>query len=532
MLHPLVHEGPAMPYLFDEFELDADRVELRRHGLIVPVERQVFGLLLLLVENRDRMVPKEEIIAKVWGGRIVSDSALSSRVKSARRALGDDGKEQRLIRTLHGQGFRFVADVTTEGHRSLPPARALDPAETRPGPAGHSRPSIAILPFQLVAASDLHPALGEALAHDLIVALSRLRWLFVIARGSSFRFRSEHPDACRIGHLLNASYCLSGVVETAASRVLITAELTDTRTGEVLWADRTAGPIDGIHEMRARIAANIISALELQIPLHEAALASLAAPSCLNAWSAYHLGLRHLHRFTREDNAAAAALFERALALDPGFARANAGLSSTHFQSAFLRYSGDPAGDTRAARAFAERSVDLDPLDPFANFTMGRSFWLTGDVDRSFPWLDRSTVLSPSFAQGFYARAWADAISERDLNGMENVEIAMSLSPLDPFFYAMLATRALTCLIQGDVRQAAVWADRAAQSPGAHVMISLIAVIAHTLNQDRDRAAVWSADVRRRRGDISQAHFFTSFPFRHGPLRLRMAKALDDNDIR
>ncbi|ACL59555.1 winged helix-turn-helix domain-containing tetratricopeptide repeat protein [Methylobacterium nodulans] len=518
-----------MPYLFEGFELDTDQLELRQNGVIIPIEPQVFAVLRLLLENRDRMVLKDEIVEKVWGGRFVSDSAISSRIKSARRALGDDGKEQRFIRTLHGQGFRFVADVRTIAApgRVLPTPIGLEKGP--PKPADHSRPSIAVLPFRLIGRSELHPAIGDAIAHELIAALSRLRWLFVIARGSSFRFRSDDPDICGIGRLLDAHYCLSGVIETVAGTVTITAELADTRTAGILWGDRFAGRIDDIHEIRARITASIIAALEIQIPLNEAALASVAVPSSLDAWSAYHLGLRHLYRFNASDNAAAVALFERAVALEPGFARASAGLSSAHFQSAFLRYSADPDANVRAARRFAERSVELDPLDPFANFTMGRAFWLTGDVDRSFPWLDRSVSLCPSYAQGFYARAWAETICEHDLNGSENVDIAISLSPLDPFLYAMLATRALTYLIHGDAEQAAAWADRAARSPGAHVMISLIAVIAHSLNKDPERAAGWAADVRSRRGSMSQAHFFASFPFKDGELRRNMARALADN---
>jgi TolB-like protein len=519
-----------MLYLFDAFELDVDQIELRRNGVAVPIEPQVFALLRLLVESRDRMVSKEEVVEKVWEGRFVSDSAISSRIKSARRALGDDGKEQRFIRTLHGQGFRFIGDVRIIVPQGLVLPIHQELEEALPRPAEHAtKPSIAIFPFRLVGTSDLHPAIGDAIAHDLITALARLRWLFVIARGSTFRFRSDDLDVGRIGQLLNVSYALSGLIEVFASTTTVTAELTDTRTGGVLWADHFTGRIDDIHELRARIAANVIAALEIRIPLNEAALASLAAPNSLDAWSTYYLGLRHLYRFNSQDNATAAALFERAIALEPGFARASAGLSSTFFQSAFLRYSGDPDGDARAARRFAERSVELDPLDPFANFTMGRAFWLTGDIERSSPWLDRSTALSPSYAQGFYARAWADAICERGPCGSDHVDLAMSLSPLDPFLYAMLATRALTCLVRGETGQAAIWVDRAARSPGAHVMISLIAVIAHTLNEDPQRAAAWAADVRARRGDISQAHFFASFPFRDGELRRRIAKALADN---
>jgi TolB-like protein len=447
----------------------------------------------------------------------------------ARHALGDDGKEQRFIRTLHGQGFRFLAEVRTLVPRRLVPPTALGMEPVRPHPGEQARPSIAIFPFRLIGSADLHPAIGDALAHDLITALARLRWLFVIARGSSFRFRADDLDVCRAGQMLNVGYTLSGLVETFASTVTITVELTDTRTGGVLWGDRYGARIDDIHAMRDRIVASLIAALEIQIPLNEAALASLAVPNSLDAWSAYHLGLKHLHRFNSQDNAAAAALFERAVALEPGFARAHAGLSSTFFQSAFLRYSGDRDGDAKAARRFAERSVELDPLDPFAHFTMGRAFWLTGDVEHSIPWLDRSTALSPSYAQGFYARAWADAISEHDRDGSAHADLAMSLSPLDPFLYAMLATRALTCLIRGDTGEAADWADRAARSPGAHVMISLIAVVVHSLNKDPRRANAWVADVRSRRGDISQAHFFASFPFRDSALRRRIAEALAQN---
>ena len=136
----------------------------------------------------------------------------------------------------------------------------------------------------------MHPAIGDAIAHDLITALARLRWLFVIARGSTFRFRSDDLDVGRIGQLLNVSYALSGLIEVFASTTTVTAELTDTRTGGVLWADHFTGRIDDIHELRARIAANVIAALEIRIPLNEAALASLAAPNSLDAWSTYYLG--------------------------------------------------------------------------------------------------------------------------------------------------------------------------------------------------------------------------------------------------
>ena len=516
-----------MRYVFEPFELEPMKGELRREGILVAVEPQVFSLILLLVENAERVVTKEEIVEKIWDGRAVSDAAVSSRIKSARRALGDDGQQQRFIRTLHGRGVRFIGDV---GMIVSPPpcSLAAAPLEISARDTIDARPSIAVLPFRLIGGPGAYDAMGDAIAHDLIASLSRMRWLFVIARGSSFRFRAPNVEIDEIGRLLNVDYCLSGVVDVFGSAITIVVELAHTRTGAILWGDHIEASIDDIHAVRAKVMAEVVAALEIQIPLNEAHLATLSGPENLDAWSAYHLGLKHLYRFNRHDNAAATALFALAIEKEPRFARGHAGLSSASFQSAFLRY-GVRDHDVAEARRFAERSIELDPVDPFANFSLGRVFWLTGDIDGSLPWLDRSTELSPNYAQGFYARAWADTVAQRSLDGSQNLDIALSLSPLDPFRYAMLATRALILLAQGQTADATGWADRAARAPGAHVLIALIAVVAHQLNGDTQEAATWANVVRGRRGDLSKTHFFASFPFKDGSLRRGISQALDQH---
>jgi tetratricopeptide (TPR) repeat protein len=230
--------------------------------------------------------------------------------------------------------------------------------------------------------------------------------------------------------------------------------------------------------------------------------------------------------FHRADNAVAGELFARAIAKDPRFARAHAGASFVHFQNAFLRYTRDAAAEIRSARRAAERSVELDPLDPFANLTMGRSFWLEGDLDTSLTWLERATALSPSYAQGIYARAWTHALSGRGTLAREDTDTAMALSPLDPLHYAMVATRGLSHIVSDEPEEAARWAERAARSPGAHVLIAVIAVAAHSLNGDRERAALWAANVRERCGSITAAEFFRSFPFADAAARAKIAQAL------
>jgi TolB-like protein len=509
-----------MLYRFESFELDTAKVELRESGEPRPVERQVFALLALLVENRERLVSRDEILEKVWDGRIVSESAVASRIKSARQALGDDGKSQRFIRTIHRRGFRFVASVKAERHVQA----AVEPAAAPVEPA--AQPSIAVLPFHLIGDAGPWAPIADALPHELIAELSRLRWLFVTARGSSFRLRAADADLGEIGRLLGVRYCLSGTVEVANSRLAVTVELVDTRSGGVVWADHFAGAIDAVHVIRTEIRARILAALEIQIPLHEANLARLTVTENLDAWSAYHLGLQHMYRFNRKDNAAAAALFGHSVARDPGFARAHAGLSFVHFQTAFLRNTEDIAAEVALARRHAEHAVDLDPLDPFVNFAMGRTFWLQGDLDGSLGWLERSTAISPNYAQGIYARAWTETLAGRGLEGRSHVNLAMKLSPLDPLHYAMLGTRAFTHMTLGEDTEAALWAERAARSPGAHVLIAMIAAAAQAMAGDEARAASWAANVRARNAALTRADFFRSFPMKSESMKLRVSSAL------
>jgi len=526
-----------MIYQFGPFELDLATVELREGDKTRAMEPQVFALLALLVENRERLVSKDEIIEKVWDGRIVSDAAVTSRVKSARHALGDDGKSQRFIRTIHGQGYRFIASATAlrstgSFHTSALAGGTLveGAASGTTDAAQHSdigsRPSLAVLPFRLVGDGGKYAALAVALPDELITELSRLRWLFIIARGSSFRLQAAGSDIREIGALLQVRYCLSGTVEVLDRNIVVAVDLADTQNGGIVWAERFSGRIDDVHGMREDIRSHVLMALEIQIPVHEASLARHRATENLDAWSAYHLGLHHLYRFNRLDNVAATGLFQRAVTLDPGFARAYAGLSFMHFQSAFMRYSNNIATEMGHARRFAERGVELDPLDPFVNFTMGRTYWLEGDLETSLGWLERSTTISPLYAKGIYARAWTEALANRALDGRAHVDLAMRLSPLDPLHYAMRATRAFTHMALGEDVEAAHWADRAARSPGAHVLIAMIAAAAHALTLDAGRAAHWTSNVRERNSSLTRADFSRAFPMQSEAMRVRVLQAL------
>ena len=510
-----------MSFRFGPFELDAQRFELLQVGVPVPAEPQVVALLLFLVANRHRLVTKDEIVDAVWNGRIVSDSAISSRIKSARQAVGDDGSEQRIIRTIHGRGFRFIAEVEDNIGTPASAREAKQDGE----PAAQSRPSIAVLPLAIIGDAGHHAIIAEALPHEVIAELCRLRWLFVIARNSSFRFAGGDADARQIKAMLGVRYLLSGTLEVTQGGIVVCVELADTNTDGVIWAERYVVAADAVHQVRTEIVSSVAAAMEIHIPLHEASRARLSAPDCLDAWSAYHLGLQRMFRFTAANNAAAAALFALAVTKEPGFARAHAGLSFTHFQDAFLDYS-DPVAATARARASAERALELDPLDPFVNCAMGRAHWLSGELHTGLAWLDRSTSLSPNYAQGTYARAWTETLLGHGDDGQRHADRAMALSPIDPLRYAMLATRALSHLVRGEHADAVSWADRAAREPGAHALIAVIAAACHASASDQASGKAWIRTALAQNPGLSRERFFRSFPFGDPVVRRHISDAL------
>lgn len=518
-----------MQLIFDGFVLDTRLSALRTGETEIAVEPRAFSLLCLLVENHDRLISKDEIIEKVWDGRVVSDAAVSTAIKSVRKALGDDGDKQKYVRTVRARGFRFVAPVRLVAERDAEiraGAAVVTGLEQSGSPTGDHKPAIAILPFAMVGYSEEFNVIGDAVPTELISSLSRLRWLRVIARGSTFRFRNRDVDLNAVRATLGAGYCLTGAVEIFGKQIVITVELIDTRSHDVIWSERFPSRIDDVHEIRSQIVNKVAAALDLYIPLNEADKARLNSPDALDAWSEYHIGLQHMYRFNRTDNEIAAAHFERATAADPRFARAFAARSFTSFQSSFLKYSADFRAQAEDARRYAEKSIEIDPLDPFGNFNLARTHWLAGDPDRGLEMLDRAIQINPSFAQGFYARAWTDVIAGRGDSGNASVDAAIKLSPLDPFMYAMQATRGFAYLILGDYSAAAEWSERGARSPGAHFLIAAIAAVAHHLNGDAERADYWVRNVRGRRSDASIGHFFAAFPFSDARVRREIAGSL------
>ena len=351
----------------------------------IAIGPQVFDLLLYLVRNREHVVSKDELLDAVWAGRIVSKSTLTSHINAARKAVGDSGEEQRLIRTIARKGFRFVGEVSEVDHRMASihedGARRTDETSA-PAPALPDKPSIAVLPFQNLSGDPEQEYFADGVVEDIITALSRIRWLFVIARNSSFTYKGRAVDVKQVGRELGVRYVLEGSVRKAANRVRITGQLIDATTGAHLWADRFDGSLDDIFELQDQVAASVVGAIAPKLERAEIERAKRKPTESLDAYDYYLRGMAHLHQGAREAIDEALRLFHKAIELDPDFASAYAMAAWCYFWRKVNGWMTDRAQEIAEGTRLARRAVELGRDDAVALTRGGHALaHLAGDLD-------------------------------------------------------------------------------------------------------------------------------------------------------
>ncbi|TYO63862.1 hypothetical protein FXV83_25345 [Bradyrhizobium hipponense] len=416
-----------MRFCFENNVLDGDLRELTCGGAAVPLQAQVFDLLLYLVAQRARVVSKDDLIRQIWSDRIVSDSALNSRINAARKALGDDGATQRLIKTIPRKGFRFVGEVREEMAASPVPAEA-GPAPAR---AAADRPGIAVLAFEIMSGDPAQEYFGDGISEDILTALSKQRWFMVIARNSSFTYKGRAVHIRQIAEELGVRYIVEGSVRKAGNRVRITAQLNDATTGSHLWAERYDRELIDVFAVQDEITNAIAAAIEPQIHAAENFRSHRKPPSSLDAWDLVMRALSHYWRVTRQDHLAAQALLERAIAIDPAYGQALSVLAASHMFGVHLGWA-DLATTAPVAEAAALAAVRCDHEDAWAHAALGSVCFSTRRLADALSEFEQALALNPNFslAQGYYALALSYAGRPKD--SFEAAQKAIRLSPRDP----------------------------------------------------------------------------------------------------
>lgn len=482
-----------MQFVFGNHVLDPDRRELTRGSEAIAVGPQVLDLLVHLVQNRERVVSKDNLLDAVWSGRIVSESTLTSHVNAVRKAIGDSGEDQRLVRTIARKGFRFVGDVREVGSPNSLDSRKAEPAKSDEPPA-HAlslpdKPSIAALPFHNLSGDPEQEYFADGVVEDITAALSRIRWLFVIARNSSFTYKGRAVDVKQVGRELGVRYLLEGSVRKAANRVRITGQLIDTTTGGHLWAERFEGTLDDIFGLQDQVTASVVGAIAPQLERAEIERAKRKPTESLDAYDYYLRGMASLNQGTREATKEALPLFHEAMRLDPDFASAHGMAAWCHFWRKVNGWMADRAQEAAEGARLARRAVELGKDDAVTLARSGHALaHLVGDLDGGIALIDRALALDPNLAAawflGGFLRIWR---GEPD-DAIERLARAMRLSPLDPEMYRMQAGTAMAHLLEGRFDAASSWAEKAFRDlPGFLMPVGIIAA-SHALAGRTDQA--------------------------------------------
>jgi adenylate cyclase len=435
----------AVIYRFGDCALDPARRGLRRRGCPTAIEPKPFDVLAYLIENRHRVVGRDELINHMWPGRVVTDSSLSTCIKQARRAIGDDGISQRWIRTTPRRGFRFIGavgpDDATGAGTETPAVEAGESSAL-----GLGVPSVAVLPFtQLSGGSrgkrELCEHLADGMAEDMISALSKFRWLRVVARGSSFAFRGRTVDVRQISRELGARYVLDGSVRVSGRRLRVSVRLVEAKGGSHLWTERFDREIEDVFAIQDEITGAVVRTIAPYIDERERQLVRRRAPSSLDAWSLYQEGLAAYHTQTEAGLRVAAKAFDCAAAVDPEFAIA-LGYAAASRNRIVLNFS-PPDRDALLAEARdrVTTALALDPWDAVAVLAYGVLASLEGDPDLATRRVREALALNPNAAYTWAILSYVERNAGRFEEALRASDRAIELSPKDPAMPMLLFNR-------------------------------------------------------------------------------------------
>ena len=424
-------------FRFDQFTLDTDRLELQCGDQRIDVEPQVFSVLSHLICNREHVVSKDALIEAVWDGRAISDSTLNTRINAVRRAVGDSGKAQSVIRTFPRRGFRFVAEVVEEGEVSRQGSRSdamVSIAGTRPEDIDLSgKPSIAVLPFDNMSGDPEQEYFADGITEDIITDLSRFSEIMVIARNSTFTFKGRSVLLQDVGRELGARYVVDGSVRRANDRVRINLQLSDAANGSHIWAERYDRVFEDIFDLQDEVSRTIVATLPGRVELADIERVKRQPPENMATYDFLIRAKDHYYRTTEEDNAAGLQAVHKAIELDPHYGHAHAWLSCLLGQAWSRGWDKASAGREHLVSEQAAKAVDtayaLDENDSESHRILANINLLHKDLEKARYHQERALALNPNDDRIVALKGLLLTRLGHGEEGAEWIEQAMRLNP-------------------------------------------------------------------------------------------------------
>jgi TolB-like protein len=499
-------------FIFSNHVLDTNRQELSCGGEGVPIEPQVFNLLQYLVENRDRVVSKDDLFDNIWQGRIVSESTLTSRINAVRKAVGDSGRDQHLVRTIARKGFRFVGDVRVS-QPEMKPGEGSENHSNKDSLSSLDRPAIAVLPLTNMSEDPGQEYFSDGISEDIITALSKLRWFYVIARNSSFAYKGKSLHLKQIGEELGVGYVVEGSVRKDGDRVRITVQLNDVITGSHIWAERYDRSLADVFAVQDEIAQAIVAAIQPQLYAAENFRARRKPPDSMDAWDLVMRALSHYWRVTRQDNMVAQALLEKAINIDPDYGQALGLLAASHTFSAHMGWETMAKAVPVAERA-ALAAIRADSEDAWAHYALASVYLFNRQFEDSLAEFELALELNPNFspARGYYGVALT--YCGRWEEGDRAARHALRLSPRDPFAAIYCGVAAYSQFVGRNYEEAIRLSREALRHRADFVGAHRVLTAAAAAGRFDDLANAALKELRRVQPNISLEWIANEMPFK------------------
>jgi len=506
-----------MIYAFDEYELDVDRAELRRAGEPVAVEPQVFELIKLLVSARERVVSRDEIFEVIWCNRIVSDAALSSRIRDARKALGDDGTTQRLIRTVQRRGLRFIGDAV---ERAAQPVNKPTPkAESRNSETDDvlKRPAVAVLPFETPSGEAGDQFLADGLTDEIAAALSAWRYFPVISRNSALRYRGSDLSGSDIGASLGARYLLTGAFRRAGNRIKVSVTLTDSDADQQIWTQRVTRDLDELIDLEEEIAAQVATLVAPELEGAEARRVIRKSASDLSAWELAMRAAWLIKKGSESDFVEAEKFASQSIERAPDWTLPYTLIAISRFQQAMKGFSGSDSktafSDTLVA---AQQALEIDRSSWISHaLTAVGELWTNHNHERALLHVNRAIELNPSAAMNYHFGGCITGFSGDPEGARQHQERLFRLDPLYPFTAVIEADLGLWHLLDKQFSQADDRLCRSHQWDPRYGRTLQRQIALAGLQDDTERANVAARKLSDLRQPLDHEVIAASYPFRN-----------------
>ncbi len=450
----------AEAFRFGSFRLAPAERQLLCNGAPVELGARAFDLLVALVRRNGRLATKDDLMAEVWPRAVVEENNLQAHISALRKVLAQDADGQGYLVTVPGHGYRFIAEVTRE---SAPGPEAEGSASRPAAPAG-DKASLAVLPFQNMSPDPEQEYFADGIVEEVITALSRMGWLFVIARNSSFAYKGRAVDVKQVGRELGVRYVLEGSVRKSGTRVRITGQLIDATTGAHLWADRFDGTLNDIFDLQDEVTASVVGQIAPRLEEAEIRRAKHKPTGSLDAYDCFLRGMASQYRWTSESISEALGFFYKAIELDPDFAAAYGAAAWCYVHRKHWGWTTDRAREIVETARLARRAAELGKNDPVALGTGGIALtFVVGELDEGAALIERALALNPNLATVWLVSGWQMIYLGEPNLAIEHLNRAMRLSPFDPFTFILHGGLAHAHFFAGRYDEALAWARKAIQ---------------------------------------------------------------------